>query len=294
GGCAGDGRACLAAAKVDALACGASCASAPGEDASACRVACRAGMRAARRACRADFAACTETCTGSCAACGLALASCGGRVAGALRTCAAGCARDATCLDGCAGAAASDRSACRGAFAACQAGCGGARATVTGGPGSVEVIPPGAVSAIPGQTVYVTFTVVNHGPTATFHYTPSFVVSGGASVRSVSRAPSSSGQTLSHNARKSIKVGVRVDSTAPGGGISIVGVFVFTAPDAFTLRVPGTIAVHGFPSIAATCRTQLVGNHSVRVTVDVENQGTEVVKAIRATREIQQNSGGAR
>jgi len=158
----------------------------------------------------------------------------------------------------------------------------------------VEVIPPDAVSAIPGQTVYVTFTVVNHGPTATFHYTPSFVVSGGASVRSVSGAPSSSGQTLSHNARKSIKVGVRVDSTAPGGGISIVGVFVFTAPDAFTLRVPGTIAVHGFPSIAATCRTQLIGNHSVRVTVDVENQGTEVVKAIRATREIQQNSGGAR
>ena len=74
----------------------------------------------------------------------------------------------------------------------------------------------------------------------------------------------------------------------------LFGVFAFTAPETFTLSATGMISVHGFPSIAATCRQQLVGDHSVRVTVDVENQGTEVVKAVRATRELQQNSGGAR
>src|SRR5262249_8319717 len=155
---------------------------------------------------------------------------------------------DATCLDGCAGAAASGRTACRADFTDCTASCGAASAASTVGTSPVEIIPPGAVVASPGQTVYLTYILVNHGPTMTLRYVPSFVVaSGAATVRSVSGLPSSSGQTLSHNARKYLKVGVRVNSGAAGGVIDIVGVFAFTAPETVTVRVPGAITVHGLP-----------------------------------------------
>lgn len=291
GACAADGHLCVATANVEARRCRADCAGGAGEDALACRTACRVTARQARQTCKVDFTDCTHTCNGNCASCALDLAACAQGVAATLRGCAPGCGGDATCLDGCATAAATGRDACQEASAVCRAACGGARATIAS---TVEVIPPETVTALPGQTVYLTYVLVNHGPTTTFHYTPSFLVQGAARVRSVSGAPSSSGQTLSHNARKSIKVAVQVQPAARGGTITVVGVFAFTEPEVVTVRTPGVIAVRGLPMIVARCHTQLVGDHSVVVTVEVENQGAELVKAVRATRAVTESEHGAR
>src|SRR5215470_8598511 len=81
GGCTGDGRACFATARADALACRTACTGAPGDDAPACRAACRGSARAARHICRTDFAGCTAACAGGCATCGVDLAACAGGVA---------------------------------------------------------------------------------------------------------------------------------------------------------------------------------------------------------------------
>ncbi|MFN8545227.1 MAG: hypothetical protein U0807_13620 [Candidatus Binatia bacterium] len=299
--CTTDAQTCVVAAIAERAGCLGACANAPASDALICRHTCRDGARAARRSCRAQLAGCAQACPFSgCVGCGATFAACVDGTLSTARACVTGCGAERACLGTCADAAFDGRGQCRDDLARCRAACDAARAASgtligTDPSASVEIAAPAeAVAGGRGQTVYLDFVIRNHGDAVTLVYTPTFEVLGsGATLRSVSGAPSSSGQTLSHNAKKVLRVSVKVDSDAPGGRIVVRGSFAFRAPEAVTVAATGEIVIPGAPTIAARCRTQLLDDHRVRVVVDVQNLSPELVKAIRITRlETEKSDGG--
>jgi hypothetical protein len=128
--CGAQRVACMGAARVDRLACKATCRDAGSPQLRGeCARQCVATFRTAKRTCVADAVTCQTSCNpdGCLGGCGRELGACGRDVARAASACRALCARvpfdRGRCLGACALAARLGVGACRTAFQSCMQTC---------------------------------------------------------------------------------------------------------------------------------------------------------------------------